>query len=138
MNAAAPTSKSRHRASGWDRESLAFWTAADQAELDVLVHYLVVDHLDHRERCDGCRPEPCVALATWLTHKADCRACQAGAPLPLGPPCSERRHFLDHQNCARCLPCPHLQRAIAAVVEFRDARRLLSRAEALRALEHMR
>jgi hypothetical protein len=43
----------------------------------------------------------------------------------------------DHRElCALCraneAPCPHVQKAIAVVVEWRDARALLSKAEALR------
>jgi hypothetical protein len=60
------------------------WTAADQAELDVLLHALAADWFKHRPTCD-----------------AD--------------------------------PCPHLQAAIAEVIEWRDARVLLSQAQALRA-----
>lgn len=62
----------------------ASWTPADQAELDVLVHEIVI---------------------RFETHRATC----------------------DEQ------PCPHLQAAIAEVVEWKQARELLSRAEALRA-----
>ena len=42
----------------------------------------------------------------------------------------------DRDGCARCAgpaPCPHLQEAIAAVLDWREARLLLSRAQALRA-----
>jgi hypothetical protein len=47
--------------------------------------------------------------------------------------------YFEHRHaCRACvpnamLPCPHVQRAIAVVVDWRDARWLLSRAEALRA-----
>jgi hypothetical protein len=67
-----------------------FWTEADSAELDVLLHALVNGYFEHRERC---------------------RICLSG----------ER-------------PCPHLQAAIREVVEWREARLLLSRAEGLRAM----
>ena len=45
--------------------------------------------------------------------------------------------YFDHRDrCARCAagypPCPHVAKAIAEVVEWRDARALLSNAEALR------
>ena len=59
--------------------------------------------------------------------------CQQLAPLTFGPPCPERRRFLDeHGECVRCLPCAHLQAAIREVVDWREARLLLSTAEALR------
>jgi hypothetical protein len=110
-----------------------WWTAADGAELDVLVWALVSDYETHRQLCRACRPEPCARYEAWLAHEAECLACRGRAPLTYGPPCPQRRRFLDeHRDCVRCLPCPHLQRAIAEVVEWRDARMLLSRAEALR------
>ena len=110
------------------------WTSADAAELDVLVHALVFDFWAHREQCEACRPEPCQRYAAWLAHEAGCKACQGIAPLTFGPPCAERRRFLDeHRDCPRCLPCPDLKRAISEVVDWRTARQLLSRAEALRA-----
>jgi hypothetical protein len=59
------------------------WTAADAAELDVLLWELT---------------------GAWETHR---------------PTCRER-------------PCPHLQEAIAVVIEWRQARELRSRAEELR------
>lgn len=111
------------------------WTPADDAELDVLVHALVRGYWDqHRDRCEACRTEPCPELEAWNAHKTACRACQGDAPLTFGAPCDRRRVFLDHGSaCKRCNPCPHLQTAIAAVVDWRDARALLSRAQALRA-----
>ena len=111
------------------------WTAADQAELDVLTHALVFDFSEHRKHCEACRPEPCPDLEAWKAHKAECRACQGDAPLTFGLPCERHEQFLDHnrRGCPRCLPCPHLQAAIAEVLEWREARILLSRAEALRA-----
>ena len=66
-----------------------WWTEADDAELDVLVHELVHGVFEHRPRCARC---------------AD------GYP-----------------------PCPHVREAIEAVLEWRAARALLSRAEWLRA-----
>ena len=116
-----------------------YWTAADGAELDVLIGTLVGSYFEHRDRCEACRPEPCARYEAWLAHEADCRACQGDAPLTYGPSCAERRRFLDeHRDCARCLPCPHLQRAIAEVVDWRAARMLLSRAEYLRAEQRAR
>jgi hypothetical protein len=63
------------------------WTAADAAELDVLVHELVRVAFIHRDRCDACQ------------HGQTCDA---------------------------------MRDAIEAVIEWRDARRLRSRAEYLR------
>jgi hypothetical protein len=116
-----------------------YWTAADQAELDVLLYALVDSYFEHRERCRACQPGPCPRYEAWLEHEAGCRACQGHAPLTFGPPCPERRRFLDeHRDCVRCLPCPHLQTAIREVCEWREARILLSRAEALRAEQEAR
>jgi hypothetical protein len=45
-------------------------------------------------------------------------------------------YFEHRDRCGRCAgpqPCPHLQAAIREVCEWRQARILLSRAEALRA-----
>jgi hypothetical protein len=109
------------------------FTAADQAELDVLSHALGFDYFEHRERCDACRPDPCPRHTAWLDHKAGCRICEGLAPLTFGWSCSWRERFpVEHRDCVRCLPCPHLQRAIAEIVEWREARLLLSRAQALR------
>jgi hypothetical protein len=65
-----------------------WWTAADAAELDVLVYELVSRYFEHRPLC---------------------ASCAAGDP-----------------------PCPHVREAIEAVVDWREARALLSRAEYLR------
>ena len=70
----------------------SWWTAADGAELDVLLYELVRGVSEHRERC---------------------ARCAEGFP-----------------------PCPHVRRAIEAVLEWRAARALLSRAEWLRAERH--
>ena len=109
------------------------WTAADQAELDVLLHALTSGYAEHRQKCEAC--QPCPELAAWREHKAGCRACQGDAPLTYGPPCERREQWLEHnrRGCVRCLPCPHLQAAIREVVDWREFRALLSRAEALRA-----
>ena len=111
------------------------WTQADDAELDVLVHALVFDFWEHRKKCRACRGEPCPDLEAWRAHKAECRACQGDAPLTFGLPCEHHKAFLEHnrRGCPLCLPCPHLQKAIAEVVDWREVRILLSRAEALRA-----
>jgi hypothetical protein len=65
--------------------SIPWWTPADRAELDVLLHELVDAVHDHRER--------------------GCRVCAAGWP-----------------------PCPKVQKAIAIVERWREARILISRA----------
>jgi hypothetical protein len=113
----------------------AFWTEADRAELDVLLHALTTDYDVHRRACRACRPEPCAELEAWKAHKAACRACEGDAPLTFGPPCERREQWLEHnrRGCIRCLPCPHLQAAIREVLDWKHARQLLSRAEALRA-----
>jgi hypothetical protein len=108
--------------------------------LDVLVRALAFDYWEHRQRCEACRPESCAELAAWRAHLDACRACQGDAPLDFGPPCPDwRERRLEHGEARPgCNACPHLRRAIAEVVDWRDARRLLSRAEALRAeLEHV-
>jgi hypothetical protein len=104
------------------------WTAADDAELDVLLHALTVDYAKHRDNCDAC--QPCPYYEAWLEHKARCKACKGIAPLTYGPPC-EKPH--DAWTCLRCNPCPHLTGAINEVAEWFEARKLRSRAEALRA-----
>jgi hypothetical protein len=117
-----------------------YWTVADLAELDVSVWNLVTSYMDeHRPNCVRCAgPEPCPQYGAWRTHKAACRACQGDAPLTYTrtDDCRQRHgRFLEHnrRGCVRCLPCPHLQRGIAHVADWRDARHLLSRADALRA-----
>lgn len=115
------------------------WTAADQAELDVLVWALAFDFWEHRKHCEACRPEPCPDLEAWKAHKAECRACQGDAPLTFGLPCERHEQFLEYnrRGCPRCLPCPQLLAAIREVCDWREARVLLSRAEALRAAERV-
>lgn len=115
--------------------STAQWTAADGAELDVLLYVLARDFWEHRKHCRACNPGPCPELEAWKAHKADCRACQGNAPLTFGAPCADwRERRLTHgRTCARCSLCPHLQAAIAEVVEWFEARKLLSRAQHLRA-----
>jgi hypothetical protein len=109
------------------------WTAADGAEFDALVHALAFDYFEHRQACEACRPGPCPRYEAWLEHKARCRICGGVAPLTHGWDCPWRRRFLEeHRNCVRCLPCPHLQAAIREVVDWFEARRLLTRAEELR------
>jgi hypothetical protein len=69
----------------------AWWTEADAAELDMLVHELASSYFEHRERCVSC-----------------------AAAYP---------------------PCPHVRRAIEAVIAWRESRSLLSKAEYLREQE---
>jgi hypothetical protein len=89
---------------------------------------------DHRERCAYCRPGDCPELVAWREHLNGCRACRGDAPLSYGSPCHRKREFIDHgDECKRCNPCPYLRRAIEAVVDWREARALLSRATYLRA-----
>ena len=111
------------------------WTRADQAELEVLVHALTTGYQEHRTRCQAC--QPCPGLERWREHKATCRACQGDAPLTFGRPCERRDHWLEHTRvgCLRCLPCPSLVRVVAEVCDWRNARALLSRAEAMRRTE---
>ena len=112
------------------------WTEADAAELDVLVHALVFDFWEHREQCEACRPEPCQRYAAWLEHKAGCRICEGLAPLTFGWDCPERRRFLDeHHDCSALSAVPGSEAAISEVVDWREARMLLSSAEYLRELQ---
>jgi hypothetical protein len=43
--------------------------------------------------------------------------------------------WFKHRPTCNADPCPHIQQAIAEVIDWRDARALLSRAQALRAAE---
>lgn len=109
------------------------WTVADQAELDVLLHALTTGYEAHRQTCEAC--QPCDVLGAWRAHRIECKACGGYAPLTNGPPCELRAKWLDHnrRGCKRCLPCASLRTAIAAVLDWREARALLSRAQVLRA-----
>jgi hypothetical protein len=111
------------------------WTEADHAELDVLTYALCRGYFeDHRERCAYCALGDCPEFVAWREHLAECPACRGDAPLTFGLPCDRKREFVDHgDDCKRCNPCPYLRRAIGAVVDWREARALLSRAEYLRA-----
>jgi hypothetical protein len=112
-----------------------WWTDADAAELDVLTYELCRGYFaDHRERCAYCQPGDCSELIAWREHLAECAACRGDAPLAYGLPCHRKREFIKHgDECKRCNPCPYLRRAIDSVVDRREARALLSRAEYLRA-----
>jgi hypothetical protein len=72
---------------------LAWWTDADAAELDAIIHALVNAAMAHKE-CARCRE-----LGTW---------------------------------------CPPMREAAEAALDWRRARRLLSRAEFLRAMNYRR
>ena len=111
---------------------LAYWTAADAAELDVLTHELARRYFEHREHCDACRSD-CGQLEGWRAHLEECVACRGDAPLTYGPPCDRRAEFVAHGNsCVRCNPCPTLTRMVETVVEWRAGRVLRSKAEWLR------
>lgn len=110
------------------------WTEADAAELDVLVFELARDYVGHRSRCKACMPGDCPAVVAWRAHLEECARCEGGAPLTNGPPCPRRRAFLEHADtCPLCSSCSALRSAIDAVLEWQEARELLSRAEWLRA-----
>lgn len=114
--------------------SESWWTEADDAELDVIVHRLTFDYWEHKKTCPNCLP--CDEYESWREHLSGCRACQGDAPLTFGPPCDRKKQFLAHDTTAcSCLPCPHFQAAITVVLEWREVRQLLSRAEGLRAAQ---
>ena len=75
-------------------------------------------------------------LVAYRAHRAECWKCTNGVKVATdyyGEPCSIYLHFIAHgDGCKRCNPCPVVRRAIAIVFDWRDARSLLSRAEALR------
>jgi hypothetical protein len=113
--------------------SAAWWTSADQAELDVLLHELTSGYCEHRERCTVCQPGDCPELVAWREHLDECLACRGDAPLTHGLPCSRRHEFIAlGDKCVRCNPCPSLRLAIELIAEWREARELRSRAEWLR------
>lgn len=113
-----------------------WWTAADSAELDVLVHELSKGAEQHRASCAACKPEPCAFLTSYLEHRETCWKCENSIKLATatyGEPCPRYAEFVAHSDaCARCNPCPGMTKAIKIVVEWRDGRALLSRAESLR------
>lgn len=110
------------------------WTPADAAELDVLVFELARGYDEHRKRCPACLPGDCPEYVAWREHLDLCPGCRGDAPLTYGPPCPRRREMIEHGNsCPSCNPCPALRKAIEAVLEWREARGLRSRAEWLRA-----
>jgi len=110
------------------------WTAADEAELDVLTYELSRSYFEHRERCAACQPGDCPAYTAWREHLDGCPACRGDAPLTHGLPCPLRGQFIAHgATCPRFNPCTHVRTAIETVIEWREARELQSRAEWLRA-----
>ena len=113
----------------------AWWTVADSAEMDVLVWELVRGYFEHRARCEACNPaEPCPIYLEWTEHLASCRGCRGDAPLSFSACPGRRAAFVAHgETCRRCNSCPALRAAIEVVMEWREARALLSRAEHLRA-----
>jgi len=121
-------------ASAVSERATQWWTPADEAELDVLAFELSRSYFQHRERCAACQPGDCPELVAWREHLDECPACRGDAPLTFGPPCSRKAEFIAHgDTCVRCNPCPSLRLAIELVLEWREARELLSRAEWLRA-----
>lgn len=109
------------------------WTEADQAELDLLLYELATGFAEHRKRCEAC--QPCPEPQRWRDHKAECPSCSDRAPLTYGRGCERREAFRAHvAECKRCAgPCPHVQNAVAIVVDWRERRQLVSRAAHLRA-----
>jgi hypothetical protein len=111
----------------------AWWTAADSGEMDALVWELCRSYFEHRQRCRSCSPFPCPVLTRWRSHLEECKACRGDAPLTYGLPCERYHEFIAHgDSCRRCNPCPALRTAIEVIVDWRDTRELLSRAEFLR------
>lgn len=111
----------------------AFWTPADQAELDVLTYALVGRYSEHRERCGACQPGDCPELVDWRRHLAACVRCQDEAPVTHGGPCARKVAFVAHGcDCPRCNVCPALTRMVETVVEWRTWRTLQSKADWLR------
>jgi hypothetical protein len=107
------------------------WTEADAAEQDCLLDELVRGYWEHRSRCSAC--QPCPVPGEWREHRKTCPRCEGSAPLTFGASCERHAEFIAHgATCKRCRPCPVLQRAVAVVLDWRQARDLLSRAEALR------
>ena len=113
------------------------WSAADEAELNLLVFELVECASSHRAGCPYCRP--CSAAAEYLEHKSTCWSCDNGirvATATWGPPCSRYLERDAHiEACASCAatPCPKLTEAIEAVVTWQRRRELWSRAIYMRA-----
>lgn len=125
------------RAVAEERELDASWTAADAAELDVLLYELTRAQEHHRSKCRAC--QPCAAVEAWRAHRASCPACRGDAPLTYGPPCERRHAFVEHgADCVACHPCTGMTKVIAVVVDWFEVRRLLSKAEWLRAVETAR
>lgn len=108
------------------------WTEADGAELDVAIYELVRCFDRHRQTCPHY--QPCETLARYRVHRETCLVCEGLAPLNHGARCAVHDLFIAHADgCVQCTPCPHIKEAIAAVLDWREARILLSRAHHLRA-----
>jgi hypothetical protein len=111
-----------------------WWTDADQAELDLLLHELTVGYDAHRARCSACQPGDCPVFVAWREHLTVCLECLGDEPLTHGPPCPRKRRFIDHgRDCARCNVCPSVSLAVELVLQWRVGRELRSRAAWLRA-----
>jgi hypothetical protein len=55
-----------------DLRSMPWWTPADRAELDLLVHELVDEVYEHRQNCDRC-PAPCPWVNAAIERVTDWR-----------------------------------------------------------------
>jgi hypothetical protein len=120
-----------------DSNAFGYWTAADAAELDVLVYELARRSTEHRDHCEACRP--CPEYEDWRRHLDGCRRCQDEAPLTYGGPCSRRAQMVAHGNaCPSCNPCPTLTKLAEIAVDWRDGRVLKSKAAWLRQYERER
>jgi hypothetical protein len=110
----------------------SWWSDADQAELDVLWWELVGAVHDHE--CEAC--QRCPTAEEWLAHKRSCWACSNAIKFETAAcraPCSRYLERLDHiVTCPACSSCSRVTAAIEAVVNWRHARVLRSRAEHLR------
>ena len=84
--------------------ALTYWTAADAAELDILVHEAVRLAEEHRARCEACKPGDC-PVRRVAQHLEVCAACRGDAPITYGPPCSSRAQFVAHgDSCVAATP----------------------------------
>lgn len=61
-----------------DLRSMPWWTAADAADLDVLVHELITDVFAHREGCETCaaRDHRCRVVSAAIQRVLDWREDQ--------------------------------------------------------------
>jgi hypothetical protein len=115
-----------------------WWTEADAAELDVLAWELVERVPEHEAQCRTCQAlaEPCSSRAA-IAREADAFD-RAPLSAPTGFYAAMRRRLAEHEaSCRRCElarpgHCAAVDEAIAAVLEWRWKRGLLSRAQYLR------